>query len=214
MTNCCGCSNRPTRQFYDIKEMLSIALNTESPNKIVPYDNTKKVSYNNLLIGMQVSKRYYYAFNENIQNLGNSNLMACSPSSEGSGGSQEVIKSIKIISNNAFSVDFPAGADLSKKFNFYNYYESYITDNFETLPNLAMVKPTDNFDYYMGSSSITPLETFNNLSSTNSTKNVGVIRALQPNSAPTASKSHIFTIEYEHIDGEKFTFVTQNIDFL
>lgn len=218
MTGCngCGFGNKPIPVFYDIKEMLSIALNMESRNTFTQYDITKKMPYDNLLIGLQVSKRDFYAFNESVNtNKGNSNLMACSPAEPGSSGSKEIIKNIKIKSNNAFSADFPAGADLSKKFNLYDYSYSYNgIENIEALPNLAMIKPTDKFDYYLSYGTITPLEIINNPTITSINKKASGVCALKLNDAPTLSKSHIFTIEYEHIDGEKFTFVTQNINFL
>ena len=57
-TGCSGsaCDFGQVAKFYDIKEMLSIVLNMPSRNSVVVYDNTKKISYDNLLIGLQVSK--------------------------------------------------------------------------------------------------------------------------------------------------------------
>ena len=208
----CAADSKNVKPFYDIKEMLSVALNVASYNNITQYDNTRKISYGNLLIGLQVSKREFYAFNENI-NTGNSNLMACSPKEPGSDGSKEIIKTIKITSNNAFSTELPAGADLGKKFNFYSYDNSN-TGNIESLPNLTMIKPNDNFNYYSYQSIIIPLEVINNPTTPNINKKAAGVCALKLNEAPITSKSHIFTIEYEHQDGEKFTFITQNISFM
>ncbi len=213
----CAADSRNVKRFYDIKEMLSVTLNVISYsnvtqyNNVTQYDDTKKISHNNLLIGLQVSKRELYAFNENI-NTGNSSLMACSPIRAGSDGSKEIIKSIKITSNSAFSTELPSGADLSKKFSFYGY--SVGDEDIESFPNLAMIKSTDDFNYYAYDYTTTPLEDINNPNTTNINKKAKAVCALRLNEAPITSKSHIFTIEYEHQDGEKFTFVTQNISFL
>ena len=202
-----NCTTSPAKKYYDVKSMESIVINTND-NK--PYTTTQILSYDKILIGIQVKDIEFVAVNpkNSLENSSNGLLMACDPLPEGFSGSKEWIKGIKITSNNAFSIDFPAGADLAKKFWLYEY--SYFLPS--SLISIAMATPQTNFEYYKNAISITPVDEINKMRT--NTQYTKAFRALGVNDSPTASKSHIFTIEYEHQGGEKFTFITQIINFL
>lgn len=193
-----GCGNTKSKPYYNIQAMRCIVLDKSTR---LPYSSVNATTLEKFLIYIESTQVSFYAMQGYVQN---NLLMACDPNPNGSEGSKEIIKSIKITSNNAFSVDFPAGTELSSQFLMNMYSNDYDIclecGNQPITPTTVFIERT-NLDVTF------PLDQVAN-------KKAKAYFSINLKNYPTASKSHIFTIEYEHLDSEKFTFVTQNINFL
>lgn len=117
---------------------------------------------------------------------GESSLMACSPVPNGEKGSKETIASFQIVSASDFDAAHPAGSDLKDilTVRIKSYVDSNPPDSAPKLDEYIASKP-----------------------------NPAMFYTLLFTKGPTASKKHVFTLNYSQSDGQRFTVTTPQLTF-
>lgn len=113
---------------------------------------------------------------------------ACSPPPP---YTNEVIESITITSDRDFSVEYPAGSSLNELFVVAHQRFGYVYD--ENSDGERIYKPLNDF--------------------LNTQPSASMFMQLMLTQTPESEKSHQFTIDYKHTDGEQFTISTTTVNF-
>jgi hypothetical protein len=115
-----------------------------------------------------------------------SSLLACSPVPNGEKGAKETITSFQIVSASDFDATHPAGSDLKDilTVRIKSYVASLPPDSAPKLDDYIAGKP-----------------------------NPAMFYTLLFTKGPTASKKHVFTLNYSQSDGQRFTVTTPQLTF-
>ena len=184
-SSCPDLSDRPMRYFIEDYSAQSIAFNDPSKLDFRNHDHTdlepgQAISYYYYGIRIEADHYYHMTQNEKISFSLFNSALACSPASP---GTLQMISNIRIVSDELFIEDYPAGEDISA---FFRPVYAPLADGFPTMS-------ADTVPEYI------------------ETSRMAVPLILLKLIRPSDFERHNFTITIEFTDGALFEFATGDI---